>query len=140
MNEQIKKMNSDEQELKPVTEWDANPRWMLVWNSGEKEAFIRFVCKREHGFWLAQRYRGEKLHLYDFAAEIPRTQTPPANELCNNFETVFFDTVCRMREIQKAYFIERSPSLLVKSKEAEKTVDRLIAEQVQKRSGQQDLF
>ena len=58
----------------------------------------------------------------------------------NNFEAVFFDTVCRMREIQKAYFTERSPSLLAKSKEAEKTVDRLIAQQVQKRSGQQDLF
>lgn len=135
-------MNYDKQELKPVTEWDGNPRWMFVWNHDPKEAAVRFVCKREHGFWLARRYSGagEKLHLYDFAAEIPRTQTQLVNELCNNFETVFFDTVCRMRELQKAYFTERSPSLLTKSKAAEKTVDRLIAQQVQKSAGQQDLF
>ena len=58
----------------------------------------------------------------------------------NNFETVFYEAVCRMRELQKAYFATHAPSLLAKSKEAEKTVDRLIAQQVQKRSGQQDLF
>lgn len=57
-----------------------------------------------------------------------------------NFETVFLKAVCRMRELQKAYFATHAPSLLTKSKEAERAVDRLIAEQVQKSAGQQDLF
>ena len=136
-------MNYDKQELKPVTEWDGNPRWMFVWNHYPKEAAVRFVCKREHGFWLARRYpgAGEKLHLYDFAAEIPQTQqTQAIDEIYDDFEAVFFKAVYNMREIQKAYFTERSPSLLTKSKEAEKMVDRLIAEHVQKSAGQQDLF
>lgn len=58
----------------------------------------------------------------------------------DNFNVAFYEAVCRMRELQKAYFATHAPSLLAKSKEAEKTVDRLIAQQVQKRSGQQDLF
>ena len=58
----------------------------------------------------------------------------------NNFETVFYEAVCRMRELQKAYFATHAPSLLTKSKEAEKTVDRFIAEYVQKSAGQQNLF
>lgn len=57
-----------------------------------------------------------------------------------NFETVFLKAVCRMRELQKAYFATHAPSLLTKSKEAEKTVDRFITEYVQKSAGQQDLF
>lgn len=82
-------MNYDKKELKPVTEWDGNPRWMFVWNHDPKEAAVRFVCKREHGFWLARRYPGvgEKLHLYDFAAEIPQTQqTQAVDEIYDDFE------------------------------------------------------
>lgn len=72
-------MDYNKQELNPITEWDENPRWMFVWDHDPKEAAVRFVCKREHGFWLARRYpgTGEKLHLYDFAAEIPRDQIEP---------------------------------------------------------------
>ncbi|WP_147623495.1 hypothetical protein [Treponema denticola] len=72
-------MDYNKQGLNPITEWDKSPRWMFVWNHDPKEAAVRFVCKREHGFWLARRYpgAGEKLHLYDFAAEIPHAQIEP---------------------------------------------------------------
>ena len=58
----------------------------------------------------------------------------------DNFNVAFYEAVCRMRELKKAYFATHAPSLLTKSKEAEKTVDRFIAEYVQKSAGQQDLF
>lgn len=54
-------------------------------------------------------------------------------------DKTFFETVKRMRQLQKEYFSTRSGSVLTKAKQAEREVDNLIKvrDQLTKGIGQQ---